>query len=114
MHVFIAVTSTPPFSIVVNVRLLNVRLEDKCLTKLFFLYAQEGTSSTHDVEIDLDEVLDMDGDEERRKFLLPLLVDAKKSQDIVNVSVCISCTIYDSFNRFVDFLFENFETHHAI
>ncbi|XP_035715330.1 protein phosphatase 1 regulatory subunit 14C isoform X2 [Folsomia candida] len=45
---------------------------------------EEGTSSTHDVEIDLDEVLDMDGDEERRKFLLPLLVDAKKSQDIVN------------------------------
>jgi len=26
----------------------------------------------------------MDGDEERRKFLLPLLKDAKKGQEIVN------------------------------
>jgi len=35
----------------------------------------------------LDEVLDMDGDDERRKFLLTLLVDAKKSPDAVNVGL---------------------------
>jgi hypothetical protein len=40
----------------------------------------------HDVEIDLDEVLDMDGDNERRSFLLSLLTDAKRSQDVVDVN----------------------------
>ncbi|CAG7733371.1 unnamed protein product, partial [Allacma fusca] len=44
----------------------------------------DGSSTTHDVEIDLDEVLDLDGDAERRKFLQSLLTDAKKSQDVVN------------------------------
>ncbi len=48
---------------------------------------QEGASSTNDIEIDLDDVLDMDGDDERRKFLTPIFVDAKKSQDVVNVSI---------------------------
>jgi protein phosphatase 1 regulatory subunit 14B len=61
------------------------------LQKLF--EAPDGTSSAtttstatanHDVEIDLDEVLDMDGDVERRKFLLSLLTQAKKSPEVVN------------------------------
>jgi len=49
------------------------------------LFEEEGSSTaTHDVEIDLDEVLDLDGDAERRKFLQSLLTEAKKSQDVVN------------------------------
>jgi len=43
-----------------------------------------GTVASHEVEIDLDEVLDMEGDDERRGFLLPLLKDAKKAQDVVS------------------------------
>ncbi|ODN04342.1 Protein phosphatase 1 regulatory subunit 14B [Orchesella cincta] len=36
-----------------------------------------------EVEIDLDEVLDLDGDAERRKFIRSLLTNAKKSQDVI-------------------------------
>lgn len=51
------------------------------LQKLF--ENEDGTPIAHEVEIDLDEVLDMDGDEERRKFLNSLLSGSKKSQDVV-------------------------------
>lgn len=56
------------------------------LTITFVFVLQEGSGTTLDVEIDLDEVLDMDGDAERRKYLQSLLTDAKKSQDVVDVS----------------------------
>ena len=46
----------------------------------------EATGATPEIEIDLDEVLDMDGDVERRKFLQGLLTGAKQPQDIINVS----------------------------
>lgn len=46
---------------------------------------QDGTLIAHEVEIDLDEVLDMEGDPERRKFIASLLTGAKKSQDSVTV-----------------------------
>ncbi len=57
------------------------------LNSVCFYNLQDASTTTHDVEIDLDEVLDMDGDGERRKFLKSLLSDAKKSQDVVNVRI---------------------------
>jgi len=36
-----------------------------------------------EVEIDLDEVLDLEGDAERRKFIRSILKNAKKSQDVI-------------------------------
>lgn len=43
-------------------------------------------TSTPEVEIDLDEVLDLDNDVERRKFIKSQLSEAKKPQEVVNVS----------------------------
>jgi len=52
------------------------------LQKLF--ENEDGTPIAHEVEIDLDEVLDMDGDAQRRKFIISLLKDSKKSEESVN------------------------------
>jgi len=41
-------------------------------------------SSTPEIEIDLDEVLDIDGENERRKFIKSLLIDVNKSPEVVN------------------------------
>ncbi|CAB3250879.1 unnamed protein product [Arctia plantaginis] len=43
-----------------------------------------GGSSTQEVEVDIDELLDMDSDEHRRRHLTTLLADAKKPQKDVN------------------------------
>lgn len=45
------------------------------------LYFQKDSSNpTTEVEVDIDELLDMDSDDHRRRHLTDLLVDAKKSQ----------------------------------
>jgi len=51
--------------------------------QLQVLYAQDEEGS-HDVEIDLDEVLDMEDDNTRRKYLRELLVGAKSSYELIN------------------------------
>lgn len=43
-----------------------------------------GGSSTQEVEVDIDELLDMDSDEHRRRHLSTLLADAKKPQKDVH------------------------------
>ncbi|ENN76142.1 hypothetical protein YQE_07315, partial [Dendroctonus ponderosae] len=46
----------------------------------------EDSVSNEEVEIDIDELLDMDSDEHRRRHLQNLLVNAKGSQNDVKVS----------------------------
>ena len=64
------------------------------LTKRIFISFSQSSESgkpkspfaTPEIEIDLDEVLDLDGDTERRKFITSLLTDVNKSPEVVNVS----------------------------
>jgi len=44
------------------------------------LYEPSENSKTREVEVDIDELLDMDSDDQRRRHLQELLADAKKSQ----------------------------------
>ncbi|XP_067009799.1 protein phosphatase 1 regulatory subunit 14B isoform X2 [Anabrus simplex] len=43
------------------------------------LYETTENSKTREVEVDIDELLDMDSDDQRRRHLQELLADAKKS-----------------------------------
>lgn len=43
-----------------------------------------GGSNSQEVEVDIDELLDMDSDEHRRRHLATLLADAKKPQKDVH------------------------------
>jgi len=47
------------------------------------LYGCKDDSQSHDVDLDLDELLDLDDDAERRTFLQELIVDAKMPPDAV-------------------------------
>jgi protein phosphatase 1 regulatory subunit 14B len=51
------------------------------LKKLYETQTQVETNE--EVEVDIDELLDMDNDDERRRHLQTLLIDAKKSQNDV-------------------------------
>jgi len=44
------------------------------------LYEPSENPKTREVEVDIDELLDMDSDDQRRRHLQELLADAKKSQ----------------------------------
>lgn len=44
------------------------------------LYEPVENSKSREVEVDIDELLDMDNDDQRRRHLQELLADAKKSQ----------------------------------
>ncbi|XP_049868160.1 protein phosphatase 1 regulatory subunit 14B isoform X3 [Pectinophora gossypiella] len=46
--------------------------------------AAGAAGSSQEVEVDIDELLDMDGDEHRRRHLVTLLADAKKPQKDVH------------------------------
>lgn len=46
------------------------------------LYEPVGNSKAREVEVDIDELLDMDSDEQRRHHLHELLADAKSPQDV--------------------------------
>jgi len=48
------------------------------------LYGCKDDSQSHDVDLDLDELLDLEDDGERRTFLQELLVDAKSPPEAVN------------------------------
>ncbi|XP_054264293.1 protein phosphatase 1 regulatory subunit 14C isoform X2 [Macrosteles quadrilineatus] len=49
------------------------------LQKLYESSTTDKDSKSREVEVDIDELLDMDDDDQRRRHLLTLLVDAKKS-----------------------------------
>ncbi len=69
------------------------------ILKFSSFYVQDtpaGTEINHEVEIDLDEVLDLDGDVERRKFIRSLLKNAKRSKDVIEV--CNFQTNISNFN----------------
>lgn len=75
---------------------------------------------TPEVEIDLDEVLDLDGDAMRRKFIRSILINAKKSQDEIEVSITLSLIAFAFnnsiktelffFQKFIDDLLEKAKT----
>ncbi|CAG9785351.1 unnamed protein product [Diatraea saccharalis] len=54
------------------------------LQKLYETVESSGPGTTQEVEVDIDELLDMDGDDHRRQHLTTLLADAKKPQKDVN------------------------------
>jgi len=49
------------------------------LQKLYESSNTDKDTKSREVEVDIDELLDMDDDDQRRRHLLELLVDAKKS-----------------------------------
>ncbi|XP_076237543.1 protein phosphatase 1 regulatory subunit 14B isoform X2 [Calliopsis andreniformis] len=49
------------------------------------------SGKNREVEIDIDELLDMDSDDHRRRFLQELLVDTKKSPHDINMRTEITC-----------------------
>ncbi|XP_075974313.1 protein phosphatase 1 regulatory subunit 14B isoform X2 [Anticarsia gemmatalis] len=54
------------------------------LQKLYETPKDGGGGSSQEVEVDIDELLDMDSDEHRRRHLTTLLADAKKPQKDVH------------------------------
>jgi len=48
------------------------------------LYGCTDDSQNHDVDLDLDELLDLEDDNERRSFLQELLVNTKSPPEAVN------------------------------
>merc|ERR1719360_232105 len=60
----------------------RLRVEMWMYDQLQTLYSEEEES--HDIEIDLDEVLDMEDDQDRKKFLKNLLASSKSSKDLIN------------------------------
>jgi len=42
------------------------------------------TESSNDVDIDLDEVLDIEDENQRKKFIRDILTDSKSSKEIIN------------------------------
>jgi len=60
----------------------RLKVEMWMYDQLQTLYAEEEAS--HDIEIDLDEVLDMEDDHVRKKFLKELLVGSTSSKELIN------------------------------
>lgn len=54
------------------------------LQDLYTNEAAQDSSSGEDIDIDLDNLLDLDTDSERRQFVENLLVGCPKSKDVVN------------------------------
>jgi protein phosphatase 1 regulatory subunit 14B len=69
-----------------QMRLIRKRLavEDWVDTELRRLYGVEDDSDTYDCEIDVDELLDLDNDSEKRQFLQTKLANLKQSPEVVN------------------------------
>jgi len=60
----------------------RLRVEMWMYDQLQTLYSEEEDS--HDIEIDLDELLDMEDDAVRKKFLKNLLASSKSSKELIN------------------------------
>lgn len=60
----------------------RLRVEMWMYDQLQTLYSEE--EEAHDIEIDLDEVLDMEDDTDRKKFLKNLLSSSKSSKELIN------------------------------
>jgi protein phosphatase 1 regulatory subunit 14B len=60
----------------------RLRVEMWMYDQLQTLYTEDETSN--DIEIDLDEVLDIDDDNLRKKFIRDILIDSKSSREVVN------------------------------
>jgi len=60
----------------------RLRVEMWMYDQLQTLYSEEEES--HDIEIDLDELLDMEDDASRKKFLKNLLASSKSSKELIN------------------------------
>jgi len=60
----------------------RLRVEMWMYDQLQTLYSEE--ESTNDVEIDLDEVLDIEDDNLRKKFIFDLLTSSKSSREVIN------------------------------
>jgi len=67
-----------------QMRLIRKRLavEDWLDKELRKLYNVEEETSTYDCEIDLDELLDVDIESERRSFISAKIANSEKSQDV--------------------------------
>lgn len=63
----------------------RLRVEMWMYEQLQHLFAS--TEDNHDLEIDLDELLDMESDHRRRDFLRAKLVGAKQSRDRVEMFI---------------------------
>jgi len=62
----------------------RLRVEMWMYDQLQALYAKEEESAGHDIEIDLDEVLDMEDDAVRKQFLRDLLIGSTSSRELIN------------------------------
>lgn len=62
----------------------RLRVEMWMYDQLQALYNKEDESAGHDIEIDLDEVLDMEDDTVRKQFLRDLLIGSNSSRDLIN------------------------------
>lgn len=62
----------------------RLRVEMWMYDQLQALYNKEDESAGHDIEIDLDEVLDMEDDTVRKQFLRDLLVGSNSPRDLIN------------------------------
>merc|ERR1719361_1873865 len=62
----------------------RLRVEMWMYDQLQTLYTEE--EGAPEVEIDLDEVLDIEDDNLRKKFIRDILTDSKSSREVINVS----------------------------
>eukprot|EP00092_Neocalanus_flemingeri_P023953 GFUD01025984.1.p1 GENE.GFUD01025984.1~~GFUD01025984.1.p1 ORF type:complete len:181 (+),score=47.95 GFUD01025984.1:144-686(+) len=61
----------------------RLKVEMWMFDQLQELYESE-TESSNDVDIDLDEVLDIEDENQRKKFIRDILTDSKSSKEIIN------------------------------
>jgi len=62
----------------------RLRVEMWMYDQLQSLYSSSADEPSQDVEIDLDEVLDLEDDNQRKKFVKDLLTNSKSSREIIN------------------------------
>jgi protein phosphatase 1 regulatory subunit 14B len=62
----------------------RLRVEMWMYDRLQTLYTEEGAP---EVEIDLDEVLDIEDDNLRKKFIRDILIGSKSSREVINTFV---------------------------
>lgn len=69
-----------------QMKLIRKRLavEDWLDKELKSLYGMESETETYDCEIDIDELLDMEEDTERKQFVRSKVASSGKSPDVIN------------------------------
>ena len=71
---------------------LHKRGEKTSSNSFIFLFLQEESKSNY-VELDLDEVLDIEEEGQRRKFILNVLIRSKATGEDKNVGFCFDFVI---------------------